>query len=65
MEDDCLITKVTVETDMLLEQFEAKSDGSGEETDSNEEKSDNNDARLIITVRLRPYQFHFRNMKFA
>ena len=51
LQDDSLIAKISVEADMLLEQLETE--------------PDENDARLIITVRLRPYQFHFGNMKFS
>jgi hypothetical protein len=46
LEDDSLITKVSVETDTLLEAV----------------KGDPNDVRVTITVRIRPYQMHVGNM---
>jgi hypothetical protein len=46
LEDDRLITKVSVETDSLLEAI----------------KGDPNDVRVTITVRIRPYQMHVGNM---
>src|SRR5206468_1768300 len=46
--DDKLISKVSVETDILLE---PSSEGVGE-----------NDVRLIITVSLRPYQMTWTNV---
>jgi hypothetical protein len=51
LEDDKLITKVSVETDQLLEFSTAA--------------SDINDARLVITIRLRPYEMHLGNMQFG
>ena len=51
LEDDKLITKVSVETDQLLQNVSAKSDV--------------NDVRLVITVRLRPYEMHLGNMQFG
>jgi hypothetical protein len=51
LEDDKLITKVSVETDQLLE-FSTTA-------------SDINDARLVITIRLRPYEMHLGNMQFG
>ena len=49
--DDRLVTKVSVETDQLLE-F------------ATPEREDN-EARLLITVRLRPHEFIFDNMDFG
>ena len=49
LEDDNLITKVSVETDQLLQV----------------ESTDDNEARLVITVRLRPYELHLGNMQFS
>jgi len=51
LEDDRLITRVSVETDRLLEPINGKFDA--------------HDARLIITVRLRPYELHVENMHFG
>lgn len=51
LEDDKLITKVSVETDQLLE-FPGPT--------QNPE-----DVRLVITVRLRPYEMHLGNMQFG
>lgn len=51
LEDDRLITKVSVETDQLLELVSP---------DANAE-----DVRLVITVRLRPYELHLANMQFG
>jgi len=48
LEKDELITKLSIETDELLEFV------------SGEDKL--NDVRLVITVRLRPYEFHVSNM---
>ena len=49
--DDKLITKVSLETDQLLELVD-----SGPNAD---------DVRLVITVRLRPYEIHLGNMQFG
>ncbi len=51
LEDDKLITKISVETDQLLERVAPQ--------------PDMNDARLVITVRLRPYELHFGNLPFG
>ena len=51
LSDDKLITKVSVETDQLLESV-----GSGANAD---------DVRLVITVRLRPYEMQLGNMQFG
>jgi hypothetical protein len=51
LEEDSLITKVAVETDQLL-QFVGQN-------------RDMADVRLVITVRLRPYELHLGNMQFG
>jgi hypothetical protein len=51
LEDDALITKVVIETDQLLELVPP---GNGIA-----------DVRLVITVRLRPYEMHLGNMQFG
>lgn len=51
LEDDKLITKVSVETDQLL-QFTSH-------------QRNINETRLIITVRIRPYDVHVSNMQFG
>jgi hypothetical protein len=51
LEDDKLITKLTIETDTLLEDI----DGERHE----------HSARLIITVRLRPYEMHTGTLPFG
>lgn len=51
LEDDKLITKISVETDQLL-QFVTP-------------KQDINEVRLVITVTLRPYEVHLGNMHFG
>jgi hypothetical protein len=51
LSDDKLITKVSLETGQLLEFV-----GSGESAD---------DVRLVITVRLRPYEMQLGNMQFG
>ena len=51
LEDDKQISKVAVETDMLLEPI-------GETLNIN-------DARLVITVKLKPYLFHIDNARFG
>lgn len=53
LENDRLITKVAVETDRLLEDV------------NNPEGDIENDARLVITVRIRPYEIHADNMHFG
>jgi hypothetical protein len=49
LEDDKLITRVAVETDRLLEPIENRP----------------SDTRLVITVRIRPYDFSIYNMNLA
>ena len=51
LENDRLISKITVETDLLFQDLASP--------------PDENDARLIITVRLRPYQITFQNILFG
>jgi hypothetical protein len=51
LEDDRLITKVSVETDQLLE-FVTKD-------------RDPNEVRLVIAVRIRPHEMHLGNMQFG
>lgn len=51
LEDDKLITSLSVETDQLLERVNPR--------------ADMNDARLVITVRLRPYEMHLGNLAFG
>lgn len=51
LEDDKLITKVSVETDRLLEPVNATIDP--------------HDARVVITVRVRPYEVHVDNLHFG
>ncbi len=51
LEDDRLITKVSVETDQLL-QFVTP-------------QQDMNEVRLVITVTLRPYEMHLGNLQFG
>jgi hypothetical protein len=51
LEDDSLITKASVETDILL--------------DATSDPPDPSDARLIITVRLKPGRVHWANIGFA
>jgi hypothetical protein len=53
LENDGLITKVAVETDLLLQDV-ANAVGDKE-----------NDARLVITVKLRPHELHADNMQFG
>ncbi len=52
LEDDKLITKITVETDQLLQL------SSGTTTDAHQ-------VRLVIRVQLRPYDMHVGNMQFG
>jgi hypothetical protein len=51
LEDDKLITKVSVETDQLLQDVS--------------DEPDVNDVRLVITVTLRPFELHLGNMQFG
>jgi len=51
LEDDKLITKLSIETDQLL-QFAT-------------EKQDMNDVRIVISVKLRPYEIHLGNLQFG
>jgi hypothetical protein len=51
LEDDSLITRVSVETDTLLEPVS--------------KTANLNDARLVITVSLKPYHVSLRNLNFA
>ncbi|AEH88399.1 hypothetical protein [Mesorhizobium opportunistum] len=51
LEDDKLITRVAVDTDRLLEPINGQFNA--------------NDARLIVTVRIRPYEFMPENMHFG
>jgi hypothetical protein len=53
LENDKLITKVSVETDRLLQGV------------SNPDGDTENDARLVITVRIRPYEMHPDNIQFG
>lgn len=53
LENDRLITKVSVETDRLLQDV------------PNQDGDTENDARLVITVRVRPYELHADNMQFG
>jgi hypothetical protein len=56
LENDRLVSKVTVETDYLLEDLPI--------TASHPEQ-DENDARLVITVRLKPYEVTLENILFS
>lgn len=49
LEDDSLISKISVETDRLLEPI----------------NNEATDARLVITVRIRPYELHGDNMHYG
>jgi hypothetical protein len=51
LEDDSLITHVSVETDLLLQPIQ--------------EQQDPNDAKLVITVRIRPYDMHVGNLNYG
>jgi hypothetical protein len=53
LEDDKLISKVAVETDRLLQPLTGKN------------SIDAHDARLVITVSLRPYELHLWNIHFG
>jgi hypothetical protein len=53
LENDKLISKVSVETDILLQDLPPP------------HVPDEHDARLVITVRLRPYEIHTGNIQFA
>jgi hypothetical protein len=48
LENDRLVTKISVDTDQLLERVNPQLDSS--------------DARVLITVHIRPYELHFGNM---
>jgi hypothetical protein len=52
LENDKLISKITVETDLLLEDIRGQS-------------YDEHDARLVITVRIRPYEMSPFNLQFG
>jgi hypothetical protein len=56
LENDRLVSKVTVETDYLLQDLPV--------TDEHLEP-DENDARLVITVRIRPYETTLENILFS
>jgi hypothetical protein len=51
LENDRMISKISVETDALLEDLK--------------ENQDENYSRLVITVRLRPYEMTFLNIQFG
>ena len=51
LQDDSLISNVSVETDMLLEDFEGRYDA--------------NHARLVITAHVRPYAVSWQNINFS
>ena len=51
LEDDRLISKITVETDMLLEDLSTP--------------PDDNDVRLLIAVRIKPLDPHLHNIQFS
>lgn len=53
LENDNLITKVSVDTDMLLQDVK------------NPEGDHENDAKLVISVKIRPYKLNFSNIHFA
>ncbi|MDB5472820.1 MAG: hypothetical protein JWP99_123 [Devosia sp.] len=53
MTDDKLITKIAVETDRLLEPTAA------------DRENNDNDSRLVITVRLKPYDMNWDNLNFS
>jgi hypothetical protein len=55
LENDRLVSKVTVETDYLLEDLPITMD---------HPKPDDNDARLVITARIRPYEMTLENLLF-
>ena len=55
LENDRLVSKVTVETDYLLEDLPMTMD---------HPKPDDNDARLVITTRIRPYEMTLENLLF-
>ena len=52
LEDDRLMSKVSVETDRLLE-------------DLSNASPDENDARLFIRVRIQPYEFTLESLMFT
>ena len=51
LQDDKLVTKLSIETDQMLEGFHGKIDP--------------HDVRLVITVSLRPLEMHLGNMEFG
>jgi hypothetical protein len=51
LEDDSLVSHLSVETDILLQ--------------PTGERFDKNDARLVITVKIRPYHVHMFNLQFG
>ena len=51
LQDDHLVSKVTVETDEMLEPVDGN--------------LDDNHVRLFITVNIRPYEMHLGNMQFG
>jgi hypothetical protein len=51
LEDDKLVTKLSIETDQLLE-FDGPN-------------SNLNQVRLVVTVNIRPYQMHMGNLEFG
>lgn len=51
LQDDKLVTKISVETDQLLEIVGSK--------------DSHNDVRLVININLRPYEMHLGNMQFG
>ncbi|GAC1585524.1 MAG: hypothetical protein NVS3B5_19930 [Sphingomicrobium sp.] len=51
LENDKFISKITIETDTMLQEVQ--------------EPPDDNDARLVITVRVRPYEMTFLNAQFG
>ena len=52
LENDKMISKISVETDLLLEDLRG-------------EAPNEHDARLVITVRLRPYEMNLLNLQFG
>jgi hypothetical protein len=56
LENDRLVSKITVETDYLLDDLPITED---------HPQADENDVRLVITVRLRPYEMTLLNLLFS
>ena len=56
LENDRLVSKITVETDYLLQDLPITKD---------HPEADENDARLTITVRIRPYEMTLSNLLFS